>query len=62
MKNDYADSQLVMVMQLFCGILAFNSSVRRHVKSIGRDVAAGRMIPKLEKQESDLYMNPRRVR
>jgi hypothetical protein len=27
-----------------------------------RDVASGKYTPRLEKQEADLYMNPRRVR
>ena len=61
-KTEFADSRLVMVMQLFCGMLAFNRGARRHIKSLGRDVASGHLIPKLEKQEADLYMNPRRVR
>ncbi|MFM9942481.1 MAG: hypothetical protein ACKVP7_23635 [Hyphomicrobiaceae bacterium] len=61
-KTEYADARLVMVMQLFCAVLAFNNSVRRHVRTLSRDVTAGKFIPKLEKQEADLYMNPRRVR
>ena len=61
-KTEHADSRLIMVLQLFCGMLAFNKGVRKHVKSLARDVAAGRFSPKLEKQEADLYMNPRRVR
>jgi hypothetical protein len=61
-KTEHADARLIMVLQLFCGMLAFGGSVRRHVKALADDVAAGRLIPKLEKQEADLYMNPRRVR
>lgn len=61
-KTEYADPRLMMVLQLFCGMLAFNRGVRKHLKSLARDMAAGRLQPKLEKQESDLYMNPRRVR
>ncbi len=52
----------MMVLQLFCGTLAFGGSIRRHVKTLSRDVAAGKYTPRLEKQEADLYMNPRRVR
>ena len=51
-----------MVLQLFCGMLAFNRGSRKHMKSLARDVASGKLVPKLEKQEADLYMNPRRVR
>ena len=61
-KTEHADARLVMVLQVFCGMLAFNRGVRRHVKALSRDIAAGRFKPKLEKQEADLYMNPRRVR
>lgn len=61
-KTEYADQRLMMVLQLFCGMLAFNRGVRKHLKSLARDMSAGRLQPKLEKQESDLYMNPRRVR
>jgi hypothetical protein len=32
------------------------------MKQLARQVAAGKYTPKLEKQEADLYMNPRRVR
>lgn len=61
-KTEYADPRLMMVLQLFCGMLAFNRGVKKHLKSLARDITAGRLQPKLEKQESDLYMNPRRVR
>ncbi len=61
-KTEHADARLVMVMQLFCGMLAFNRSVRKHMKQLTRDIKSGKIKPKLEKQEADLYMNPRRVR
>jgi hypothetical protein len=61
-KTEHADARLVMVMQLFCGMLAFNRSVRKHMKQLTRDIKSGKVKPKLEKQEADLYMNPRRVR
>jgi hypothetical protein len=59
---DHANPRLLAVLQLFCGMLIFNGSCRRHVRRIARDVRAGRYEPKIEKQEADLYMNPRRVR
>ena len=61
-KREQADKRLVMVLQLFCGMLAFNRGCRKHLKALAADVAAGRIKPKIEKQECDLYLNPRRVR
>lgn len=60
--KEHADSRLLMVLKLFCGMLVFNGDCRRHMKRLSRQVAAGKYTPKLEKQEADLYMNPRRVR
>lgn len=54
--------KLLTVMKLFCGVIMFNRQSRRHVKALWQDVRAGRLEPKLERQEADLYMNPRRVR
>jgi hypothetical protein len=59
---DHASPRLMAVLQLFCGMLIFNGGCRRHVRRIARDIRAGRYEPKIEKQEADLYMNPRRVR
>jgi len=59
---DHVNLRLLAVLQLFCGMLIFNGSCRRHVRQLARDVRAGRYEPKIEKQEADLYMNPRRVR
>jgi len=61
-KSEYADPHLLVVLKLFCGMLIFNDDARRHMRALARDVAAGKYEPKLEKQEADLYMNPRRVR
>lgn len=60
--RQHADPRLMMVLKLFCGMLIFNSDCRRHMRALYRDVRRGKLIPKLEKQEADLYMNPRRVR
>jgi len=49
-------------MKLFAGMLIFNSDSRRHMKRLHRDVLRGKIKPKIERQEGDLYMNPRRVR
>jgi len=61
-KIEYADPRLMMVLKLFCGMLIFNADARRHVRSLARDVVCGKYTPRLEKQEAELYMNPRRVR
>jgi hypothetical protein len=58
----YADPRLMMVLKLFCAMLIFNDDARRHMRSLARAVTSGRYNPKLEKQEADLYMNPRRMR
>ena len=61
-KSEYADPRLLIVLKMFCGMLIFNDEARRHMRRLARDVASGKYVPKLEKQEADLYMNPRRVR
>jgi hypothetical protein len=61
-RPDYADQRMLMVLKLFCGMLIFNAEARRHMRTLARDIEHGRYEPKLEKQEADLYMNPRRVR
>jgi hypothetical protein len=59
---DHANPQLLAVLKLFCGMIIFNADCRRHMRRLAHDVHAGRYEPKIEKQEADLYMNPRRVR
>jgi len=61
-QAEYADPHLLIVLKLFCGMLIFNNDARRHMKRLAREVLRGDYEPKLEKQEADLYMNPRRVR
>jgi hypothetical protein len=61
-KQEHADQRLMIVLKLFCGMLIFNDEARRHMRTLSREVASGKYTPKLEKQEADLYMNPRRVR
>ena len=60
--HEHKDTRLCAVLKLFAGMLVFNNPCRRHVKQLSRDVASGRIKPKLQRQEADLYMNPRRVR
>jgi hypothetical protein len=60
--REHADPRVLAVLKLFGAMLVFNGAARRHVRRLARDVAAGRVEPKLQRQEGDLYMNPRRVR
>jgi hypothetical protein len=59
---DHANPRLLTVLKLFSGMIIFNPDCRRHMRRLARDVLAGTYVPKIEKQEADLYMNPRRVR
>jgi hypothetical protein len=61
-REDYADSHLLTVLKMFCSMLIFNDECRSHVKRVAKKVLRGELDPKIEKQERDLYMNPRRVR
>ncbi|MFA5957328.1 hypothetical protein [Hyphomicrobium sp.] len=61
-RGDHADPRLLQVMKLFTGMVSFNSQARRHVKAIARDIHDGRLKPDIQRQEADLYMNPRRIR
>ena len=59
---EHANPRLLTVLKLFSGMLIFNPDCRRHMRRLARDVRRGTYQPKIEKQEADLYMNPRRVR
>jgi hypothetical protein len=61
-KAGHADKRLLAVLKLFSGMLIFNADCRRHMRNLSREVLRGTLKPKLERQESDLYMNPRRIR
>lgn len=61
-KDGHAGKRLLTVMKLFAGMIVFNSDCRRHMARLYKDIRAGRIAPKLERQEADLYLNPRRVR
>jgi len=61
-RREFADRRLLTVLQLFSAMQIFNADCRRHMKRLCKDVRAGRIEPKIERQEADLYMNPRRIR
>jgi len=60
--REHADPRLLHVLKLFATKQVFARDVRHHLKSLWRGVRAGRIIPKIDRQEADLYMNPRRMR
>ena len=62
LKEDIADKRLLNVMKLLAGMILFNGACRRHIKSLYQDIRDGRVEATIERQEHDLYMNPRRVR
>jgi hypothetical protein len=61
-RDGHASKRLLTVMKLFAGMIVFNRDCRLHLKHLYREIRAGRIDPKLERQEADLYMNPRRMR
>ncbi len=61
-RGDHAEPRLLQVMKLFTGMVSFNGQARRHVKSLARAIHDGRIRPDIQRQEADLYLNPRRIR
>jgi len=61
-KSDYADKKMMTTMKLFASLIIFNRATRWHLWRLWHDVIDGKVEPKFERQEGDLYMNPRRVR
>lgn len=62
LKAEAYDKRLLAVMKMFTAIVVFNRASRKHVRRLYSDLSAGRLQMKLERQENDLYMNPRRTR
>ncbi len=58
----HATKELDTILQLFCAMLKYNDDARRHILQLGRKIARDKVVPKLNAQETDLYMNPRRTR
>jgi hypothetical protein len=61
-RGDHADPRIVTIMKLFAGMIVFNGQARRHVRYLAREIAHGTLKPDIQRQEADLYLNPRRVR
>jgi hypothetical protein len=62
LRGDHVEPRLLQVMKLFTGMISFNAQARRHVKSVAREIHDGRLKPDIQRQEADLYINPRRIR
>lgn len=62
LKAEAFDKRLFTVMKMFTAITVFNRATRNHVRRLHSDLRAGRLALKIERQENDLYMNPRRMR
>jgi hypothetical protein len=61
-RQDHADRRLLTVLQMFAALQIFNSESRRHMRRLWKDIRRGKVKPQIERQEADLYMNPRRIR
>ncbi len=61
-EDGESGNHLDMVIQLFCGMLKFHDGCLSHLTDLHGSITKGKLQPKLETQETDLYMNPRRVR
>jgi len=61
-RTEHADRKLMTVLKLFAGMIIFNRQARWHMWRLWHDVVDGRIEPTMERQEGDLYKNPRRVR
>ena len=57
-----ADKRLKTVMKLFGAMMIFNTDCRHHMKRLYKDMRRGKVKPTLDRQEADLYTNPRRMR
>lgn len=60
--KDHADRKLLTVLKMFTGTIGFKSACRRHMYRLWADVRSGKLEPKIERQEAEYYLNPRRVR
>ncbi len=62
MKGHHATKRLLTVLKLFTGVIFFDNEAKWHMKQLYKAARRGTLEPKLERQENDLYLNPRRVR
>jgi len=58
--SEHRDRKLEAVLELFCAVLKFNRAGRKHVGAMAEQVFRGKVLPDLDHDEEDLYLNPRR--
>jgi len=58
----YTTRKLETVLELFCAMLKFNRRSKKHIGKTAARIRDGKITPKLSRQETDLYYNPRRRR
>ena len=58
----HTSRKLETVLELFCAMLKFNHASQKHIKRLDRKIREGKITPKLDHREADLYYNPRRRR
>lgn len=61
-SREHDSPQMATVLQLFCAMLKFNNAARRHIETLTEGVSSGAMKLALERNEIELYLNPRRMR
>lgn len=58
----HSNRKLETVLEMFCTMLKFNRASRKHIRQLDRKIREGKIPPKLNHREVDLYYNPRRRR
>ena len=56
----HTNKKLEATLELFCAMLKFNRTCRKHIGSLSGKVRRGKIAPQLSHRERDLYYNPRR--
>ena len=62
LRTAAASRELEGALTLFCAMLRFNRASRKHVAKQYKQLTQNSVDTKLDHQEADLYMNPRRMR
>lgn len=61
-EKSHVTPHLLATLKMFTGMLIFNNRARRHISQCAEAVRKANYRPTLERQEVELYLNPRRVR
>jgi hypothetical protein len=60
-REDHDNPRLNGTLQLFCGMLRFRRACERHIRRLSHGLARRAIEAEMETQETELYLNPRRV-